>query len=70
MSLGRLPSEEIFMMQTSILHLLGYFVAFLVLVALMFAVDRLGLLLWVAWLNRRAGKPEDNGSGEYWRLHR
>jgi|HubBroStandDraft_1064217.scaffolds.fasta_scaffold264818_2 hypothetical protein len=58
------------MMQTPILHLLGYFVAFLVLVALMFAVDRLGLLLWVAWLNRRAGKPEDNGSGEYWRLHR
>ena len=37
-------------------------------------VDRLGLLLWVAWLSRRdgndEGKPEDNGSGEFWRAHR
>jgi hypothetical protein len=62
------------MMQTPILNLLGYFVALLVLVALTFAVDRLGLMLWAAWLNRcegkHEGKPEDNGSGEYWRVRR
>jgi hypothetical protein len=62
------------MMQTPILSLLGYFVALLVLVALTFAVNRLGLMLWVAWLSRRdgkhEGKPEGNRSGEYWRVHR
>jgi hypothetical protein len=34
------------MMQTLILHSLAYFVAFFVLVALVFTVDRLRLLLW------------------------
>jgi hypothetical protein len=62
------------MMSILILHSLGCFVAFLVLIALVFAVDQLGLRLWVAWLNRRdgkhEGKPEDNGSGEYWKVHR
>ncbi len=58
------------MMPTLILHPLGYLVAFLVLVAPVFAIDRLGLLLWVAWLNRRESEPGDNGSGEYWRVHR
>ncbi|MGO9434190.1 MAG: hypothetical protein ACLP00_07835 [Terracidiphilus sp.] len=58
------------MMQTLILHSLGYFVEFLVLVALIYAVDRLGLLLWVAWLNSREGNPEHNGSRKYWRAHR
>jgi hypothetical protein len=33
------------MMPTLILHSLGYFVAFLVLIFLVFAVDRLGLML-------------------------
>ena len=54
-------------MPTLISHSLGYFVAFLVLIALVFAVDQLGLMLWVAWLSRcdgkHEGKPEDNGSG-------
>jgi hypothetical protein len=62
------------MMPTLILHSLGYFVTFLALIALVFAVDRLGLMLWVAWLNRRENKcermPEGNDSGEYWRVHR
>ena len=40
MSLGRLPFEDIFMMPTLILHSLSYFVAFLVLITLVFAVDR------------------------------
>ncbi len=46
------------MMQTPTINSLGYFVALLVLVALTFAVDRLGLMLWVAWLNRCEGKHE------------
>lgn len=58
------------MILTLILHSLGCFVAFLVLIILGVAVDRLGLMLWVAWLNRRKNKPGDNGSGEYWRVHR
>jgi hypothetical protein len=58
------------MTQTLILHSLGCFVSVLVLVALVFAVDRLGLWLWVAWLNRREGKAGDSGSGEYWEVHR
>jgi hypothetical protein len=62
------------MMPTLISHSLGCFAAFLVLIVLVFAVDRLGLMLWVAWLNRRKSKrerkPEGNGSGEYWRVHR
>ena len=37
------------MMPTLILRSPGYFVAFLVLVSLMFAVDRLGLMLSAAW---------------------
>lgn len=45
-------------MPTLILHPLGYFVAFLVFIALVFAVDRLGLMLWVACLNRRENKRE------------
>jgi hypothetical protein len=47
------------------LHLLDSFIAFLVLVALVFAIDRLGLLLWVAWLDRRESKPGKDVSGEY-----
>ncbi len=62
------------MMPTLIVLSLGYFVAFLVLISLVFAVDRLGLMVWVAWLNHRENKrehkPEGNGSGEYWRVHR
>ncbi|MFY9949619.1 MAG: hypothetical protein WA261_11125 [Candidatus Sulfotelmatobacter sp.] len=62
------------MMPTLILRSPGYFVAFLVLVSLMFAVDRLGLMLSAAWLshreNKREHKLEGNGSGEYWRVHR
>jgi hypothetical protein len=59
-----------FVTPTLIFHSLGYFVAFLVLVALVFAIDRLGLRLWVARFDRREGKRGNNGSGEYWRLHR
>ena len=62
------------MTPTPILSSLGYFVALLVLVALTLAVNRLGLMLWMAWLSRRdgkrEGKPEGNSSGEYWRVHR
>jgi hypothetical protein len=58
------------MMPTLIVLSLGYFVTFLVLIALVFAIDRLGLMLWVAWLTRRADKPGDNGSGEYRRVDR
>jgi hypothetical protein len=58
------------MTPTLIFHSLAYLVAFLVLVALAFAIDRLGLWLWVAWFNRRESKPGDKGSGEYWRVHR
>ncbi len=61
------------MIPTLIFHLLVYFVAFLVLVALAFAIHRLGLQLWLAWLNHRENKREhkleDDGSGEYWRVH-
>jgi hypothetical protein len=58
------------MMPTLIFHSLGYFVALLVLSALVLTVDRLGLMLWVGWLNRRENKPEGNASGQYWRVHR
>ena len=62
------------MMPTLILHSLGYFVPFLVLIALVFAIDRLGLMLWVWWLkhceSKRERKPQGNGSEEYWRVHR
>ena len=37
------------MMPTLIVLSLGYFVTFLVLIALVFAIDRLGFMLWVAW---------------------
>jgi hypothetical protein len=61
-------------MQTQIHHSLSYLVAFLFLVALMFALDRLVLMLWMTRLNRhrgqREGNHEDNGSGECWRMHR
>lgn len=57
------------MMQTLIHHPLGFFVVFLVLVALTLALDRLGLLVWMAWLNRRSVTRKDHGSKEYWGVH-
>jgi hypothetical protein len=55
--------------QTWIHHPVRCLVALLALVVLVFSVDRLGLLTWIAWLNRRA-EHQDNGSKETWRLHR
>jgi len=62
---------ETLKMQTITHHPLASLVAFLLLVALAFVIDVLGLRVWMSWLNRRRGKPrnKDNGSKEYWRVH-
>lgn len=63
------------MIQTLIHHRTGFLIAFLFLVALTFVVNRLGLIVWIAWLDRYKGdRYEDKRRGEstreYWRLHK
>jgi hypothetical protein len=59
---------EKWIVQTLSHHPVRCLVALLALVVLVFSVDRLGLLTWIAWSNRRA-KHQDDGSKQYWRLH-
>jgi hypothetical protein len=49
--------------------LTGFIVALFVLVSLVYAVDRLGLRLWLAWHTRHAHKPKHEESKQYWGLH-
>ena len=50
-------------------HPVGYVLGFLALCALAFAMDHLGLLAWVEWLNRHHQRRKDKASKEYWRMH-
>lgn len=53
----------------ALIHPVGYFVVFLALVALAFIIDQIGLWGWIAWLNRRQGKPKNEDVEEYWKVH-
>jgi hypothetical protein len=49
-------------------------IAFLLLVVLTFLADRLGLVVWLGWLDRhngdrRAVKRHGDATEEYWRIH-
>jgi hypothetical protein len=60
--------------QTLIDHPAAGLIAFLLLVALTFAADLLGLIVWLAWLDRHKGdcrEQERHGKAtkEYWRVH-
>jgi hypothetical protein len=57
------------MIQTLIHHPADGLITLLFLVVLVFIIDRLGLLTWIAWLNRGKGKPKDKAAKEYWRVH-
>ena len=66
--------EGIPMIQMLIHHLVACLIAFVFLVALTFAADRLGLIIWLAWLDRHKGdrreqKHHNEATKEYWRMH-
>lgn len=69
--------EDIRMIETLIHTPIDFLIALLSLAAVVFIVDRLGFLAWVAWVNRHQderhnrhrGKPKGTASGEYWRVH-
>ena len=63
------------MIQTLIHHWAGLLIAFLSLVALASVADRLGLITWLAWLDRHKGdrredKRHGESTGEYWSVHK
>jgi len=50
-------------------------IAFLSLVVLTFVANRLGLISWLAWLDRneedrQKEKRDSEDTDEYWRIHR
>ncbi len=54
---------------------IDWLIALLSLVALLFIIDRLGFLAWVAWVNlhqgnRHEGKRKDRDAKGYWRVQR
>jgi hypothetical protein len=62
------------MIEVLIHHSAACLMAFLLLVVLTFLADRLGLVVWLAWLdryngNRRAEKRHGDATEEYWRIH-
>jgi hypothetical protein len=62
------------MIQTLIHHRAACLIALASLVALAFVANRLGLIVWLAWLDRHAGdRREEKRHGEvtreYWRIH-
>lgn len=61
------------MIQTVIHHPAACLIAFLALVALTFAANRLGLIVWLAWPDRHKGdrgqKSHSEATKEYWRVH-
>lgn len=72
-------------MQMPIHHPAACLIAFLSLVALMFVAKQLGLIAWIAWLDRREedrreedrredkrheDKRHGESTGEYWRVHK
>lgn len=66
--------EDIPMMQALIHHSAACLIAFLFLVVGTLLADRLGLIVWLAWLDRHEGnRREENRHGdateEYWRIH-
>jgi hypothetical protein len=57
------------MIEVLIHHRAACLIALLSLVALAFVANRLGLLVWLAWLDRREEKRPGEATKEYWRLH-
>jgi len=55
--------------QMVIHHRAACLIALLSLVAPAFAANRLGLIVWFAWLGRREQRHHDEATREYWRLH-
>jgi hypothetical protein len=60
-------------MQILIHHPAACLITFLLLVALTFLADRLGLIVWLAWLDRCEGdrreeKRHDEATEEHWRV--
>jgi hypothetical protein len=43
--------------------------ALLLLVLLTFIINRLGLCIWVGWVNRRKRLDEDSSAKQYWSVH-
>jgi hypothetical protein len=41
----------------------------LLLIALAFLANHLGLITWLAWLDRREEKHPGEATKDYWRLH-
>ena len=62
-------NKDIPVIQTLIDHWAACFVAFLFLVALTFAADRLGLIAWLAWLDCHKRDRHGKATKEYWRIH-
>ena len=61
--------EECLIMQTLGHHLLEFLVVLLALAAMAFAIEQIGLRIWIAWLNRHLGQRKNGDSKEYWRTH-
>jgi hypothetical protein len=62
------------MIEVLIHHSAACLIDFLLLLVLTFLADRLGLIAWLAWLDRckgdrRAEKRHDEATEEYWRIH-
>ena len=62
------------MIQTVIRHPAACLGVFLALITLTFVVNRLGLVVWLAWLDRHKGdrrgqKSHGEATKEYWRVH-
>jgi hypothetical protein len=63
------------MIETLIHHPAGCLIAFLSLFVLTFVANRLGLIVWLAWLDRRGEDRRDDkrhrqATREYSRIHR
>jgi hypothetical protein len=57
------------MIQTLIHYPAADFIAVLSLVALIVVFDRLGLIAWIPWLDRRKDKQRDKAADGYWNIH-
>jgi hypothetical protein len=67
--------EDAPMIQTLTHHPAACLIAFLSLVVLTFVANRLGLISWLAWLDRneedrQKEKRDSEDTDEYWRIHR
>ena len=61
--------EENSIMQTLGHPALEFVIALLALAAMAFAIEQIGLRIWIAWLNRHLGQRTNSGSKEFWRAH-